>query len=45
MALPELPEPIFLQAIDELVKKSMRELLDAQQRLFASTTDIGTFGP
>jgi para-nitrobenzyl esterase len=32
-------------SIDELSRKSMRELLDAQQRLFATTTDIGTFGP
>ena len=32
-------------SIDELSRKSMRELLDAQQRLFSSTTDIGTFGP
>ncbi len=32
-------------SVDELSKKSMRELLDAQQRLFATTTDIGTFGP
>lgn len=33
------------RSIDELSKKSMRELLDAQQRLFSTTTDIGTFGP
>jgi len=30
---------------DELARKTMREILDAQQRLFATTTDIGTFGP
>jgi para-nitrobenzyl esterase len=29
----------------ELSKKSMRDLLDAQERLFATTTDLGTFGP
>jgi para-nitrobenzyl esterase len=33
------------KTIDELSRKSMRELLDAQERLFSSTTDIGTFGP
>lgn len=32
-------------SVDKLSKKSMRELLDAQRRLFATTTDIGTFGP
>lgn len=33
------------RSAEELSKKSMRELLDAQQRLFTTTTDIGTFGP
>ncbi len=30
---------------DELAKKSMKELLSAQARLFSTTSDIGTFGP
>jgi para-nitrobenzyl esterase len=34
-----------VRTTDELGRKTMRELLDAQQRLFATTTDIGTFGP
>lgn len=29
----------------ELAQKSMTDLLDAQERLFSTTTDLGTFGP
>jgi len=29
----------------DLSKKSMRDLLDAQERLFSTTSDLGTFGP
>jgi para-nitrobenzyl esterase len=30
---------------DEVAKKSMKDLLNAQTQLFSTTTDIGTFGP
>ena len=30
---------------DELMGKSMKDLLDAQERLFSGTGDLGTFGP
>jgi para-nitrobenzyl esterase len=33
------------RSLDELAKKSMKDLLSAQERLFSTTSDIGTFGP
>jgi para-nitrobenzyl esterase len=38
-------ELLRVRTTDELANKTMREILDTQQRLFVTTTDIGTFGP